>query len=352
MILGAPEGTRTPTGPKSTGFQRVDNTGPLATRDRLPFRHGSKSYVGTSGGFYNIEWPIPASTRQASETLNLPKKRKRAKMSRKGKMRRRMMTSRQPQRPEPQPTAQHNETTSAVSNDHARETQQEQSRWQLIRPYFRDQTLSIFSLIVSVFAAIYAYQQAKIAQQALVIGQRAFVHLENIDHSIVDNWVSELETNGKLMVFNAPRNIGKMIRSKFLFTNAGNTPTKSLQIMIHCDLVGPSRQIDDPFDLLKWNDAKVILRSIGAKQTIAVSNDSCDFKNNDVLLNAQMRVVRVLLAGELTYQDWADPGPIHRTEFGHQLVVNDPGRGNDFTGMSVTTEPIGKHNCTDSDCPK
>ena len=143
-----------------------------------------------------------------------------------------------------------------------------------------------------------------------------------------------------------------MIRSKFSFTNAGNTQTKSLQIMIHCQLVSADRRINDPFDLLKWDDAKIIRRSIGAKQTIVVSNDSCDFKNNDALLNAQMRVVPIFLTGELIYQDWAEPGPVHRTQFGHRLVVNDHGRDNDFTGMSVTTEPVGKHNCTDDDCPK
>jgi len=167
------------------------------------------------------------------------------------------------------------------------------------------------------------YKQADIAEKALVIGQRAFVHLENIDLSALDNWVSESESGGRVTVFNVPRNMGKMIRSKFSFTNAGNTPTKALQIMIHCQLVSADRRINDPFDLLKWDDTKVIHRSIGAKQTIVVSNDSCDFKNNDVLLNAQMRVVPVFLAGELTYQDWAEPGPIHRTQFGHRLVVND-----------------------------
>jgi len=188
--------------------------------------------------------------------------------------------------------------------------------------------------------------------KTLLVGQRAFVHLEGISLEVADNWVSESESNSKITVFNAPRNMGKMIRSKFSLTNAGNTPTKSLSIMIHCQLVGLDRKVVEPFDLLKWNEATVIRRSLGAKQTITVSTESCDFKNNDVLLNAQMSVVPVFLTGEITYEDWIEPGTVHRTQFAHRLVVNDYGRDNGFAGMNVTTEPTGAHNCTDEDCPQ
>jgi hypothetical protein len=52
----------------------------------------------------------------------------------------------------------------------------------------------------------------------------------------------------------------------------------------------------------------VTKRSIGARQTIVISDvDSCNFKNKDVLLNAQMHVVPVFLGGEVTYEDWIRP---------------------------------------------
>jgi len=123
---------------------------------------------------------------------------------------------------------------------------------------------------------------------------------------------------------------------------------------VFCKLVDPQMriQLGDPFDLLKWDDGKVIRRSIGAKQTISVSTETCDFKNSDVLLNAQMHVVPVFLIGDVRYEDWVDPGRPHYTQFAHRLVVNYAGRGDAFEGMNVTTDPIGKHNCADDDCPK
>jgi hypothetical protein len=87
------------------------------------------------------------------------------------------------------------------------------------------------------------------------------------------------------------------------------------------------------------------------KQAIPITNDSCDFKNSDVLLNAQEGAVPVFLTGEIIYQDWIEPGIVHKTQFAHRLIVNDYGHDDKFTGMNVTTEPIGAHNCTDDDCP-
>jgi len=213
-------------------------------------------------------------------------------------------------------------------------------------------SVTAFYALVATFewnAMLTANRQTKIA---LDVSQRAYVHLENIKLAAADNWVSESESKPGITLWNAPRNMGKMIRSTFLFTNAGNTPTRSLEIMLHCELVGPDRTLTEPFDILKWDKTKVIRRSIGAKQTISIFVDSCDFKNSDVLLNAQMHIVPAFLTGEVRYEDWLEPGILHRTQFAHRLVVNDYGRDNNFTGMSVTTEPVGAHNCTDEDCPQ
>jgi hypothetical protein len=211
--------------------------------------------------------------------------------------------------------------------------------------------LSAFvALIASAVAAGFTGWQAFIANHALLAGQRAFVHLESIVQRVDDNWVSNSECNSAVCIYNVPRNEGKMIRSKFSFTNAGNTPTKNAQIFITCKLAGVGTKIEDPFMFLKRD--YVTKRSIGAHQTIDISDvDSCNFKNNDVLLNAQMHVVPVFLVGEVTYEDWIRPRITHRTQFAHQLVVNNMG-SNDFAGMDVTTVPVGKHNCTDDDCPE
>jgi len=253
--------------------------------------------------------------------------------------------------PEAQLSGTQRAEANAAPQDHRSKGHRVQSCWNRSRVYFSNNGMPILALIVSAIAAIYTYKQADIAQTALVLGQRAFVHLEGIDESVADNWVSETESNGKITVFNIPQNRGKMIRSKFSFTNGGNTPTKMLQIMIYCQLVAPQTRLGDPFYLLKWDDAKVVRRSIGAKQTISVSIDTCDFKNSDVLLNAQMQIVPVFLLGYVKYEDWVDQKrPLHRTQFAHRLIVNYAGRGDAFEDMNVTTQPVGKHNCTDDDC--
>jgi hypothetical protein len=204
---------------------------------------------------------------------------------------------------------------------------------------------------VNVGVAFFQWRAAnEIASKAFVSGQRAFVHLEGIDESIADNW--EIETQG-YGVWNAPKNLGKMIHSKFRLTNAGSTPTKNLQAVLHCELVAPQRvtSIRDPFMLLKWNDAEIIKHSIGAHQTVAVSSEGCDFKNPDVLLNAQMQIVPVFLIGYVKYEDWVEPGRIHKTQFAHRLIVHETGKMPGFEGMDIETEPVGSHNCTDEDCP-
>jgi hypothetical protein len=82
--------------------------------------------------------------------------------------------------------------------------------------------LSAFgALIASAFAAGFTGWQASIANHALDAGQRAFVHLESIEQRIADNWVSGSDCNSTVCVYNVPKNEGKMIRSKFSFTNAG-----------------------------------------------------------------------------------------------------------------------------------
>jgi hypothetical protein len=214
------------------------------------------------------------------------------------------------------------------------------------KQHWLDHWVAFLALITAIGAFGAALWQAFIAHEALIAGQRAFVHLETIAHDIADNWT----TDSGCCIWNVPHNEGKMIRSKFLFTNAGNTPTKAASIDITCKLIGPGTRTDDPFELL--NFSYTINRSIGAKQTITIGDiDGCNFKNQDVLLNAQMQVVPVYLVGQIRYEDWIRPGKMHVTQFVHRLVVNDVGKMPGFAGMDVTTVPIGKHNCTDEDCP-
>jgi hypothetical protein len=242
---------------------------------------------------------------------------------------------------------------SLVAPNHQAHAEKSQSWGQIPFAYLKQNSVGLVSGIAAVVAAVYTFVQANISEKALLIGQRAFVHLEGIDHSIADNWDIHIESNGALTLFNAPRNLGKMVRTTFRMTNAGNTPTRNIQVMLHCQLVAHQQvgSLNDPFTLLKWNEADVVRRSIGAHQTLSFTQASCDFKNSDVLLNAQMMIVPVFLIGDVKYEDWIEPGITHHTQFAHRLVVHEVGTMPGFEGMDVTTEPVGKHNCTDEDCP-
>ena len=221
--------------------------------------------------------------------------------------------------------------------------------------------LGLFTIILAFIAAITAgilYITDQTLRKTLLIGQRAFVHLEKISFGVVDKWSSESECNGQLCVYNLPRKVGRVVRTEFYFTNGGNTPTKALKIRIQCQPLGLGTTLVDVFDLFKRDDPRIIERSLGAKQTIPIAVDACEFKDDDTLLNAQMRTVRRLLLGEATYEDWIEPGKRHMTRFAHELVVRNPGDrkaspANDgLSGIVLSSDPIGNNNCTDEDCPE
>jgi hypothetical protein len=202
-----------------------------------------------------------------------------------------------------------------------------------------------------------AAQNNKIAQQALNVGQRAFVHLDKIEFGLTDKWSAPSECNGRICAFNIPRKIGQVERTTFHFTNAGNTPTKTLKINIQCPPLSASdRHPADPFDLFSRTAGNIIERSMGAKQTIPVTPETCEYKDDDTIMNAAMRIVRRFLLGEVTYEDWVEPGKPHVTRFAHELIVNNPGdrtaspANTALTGVVLTTEPVGRNNCTDEDC--
>jgi hypothetical protein len=113
----------------------------------------------------------------------------------------------------------------------------------------------------------------------------------------------------------------------------------------------------DPFSLFKKDDVEFVETSIGAKQTIRISPEKCEIKDDDTLLNAQMHIVRRFLLGDITYEDWVEPGKVHETRFAHELIVKQLGdpkaspANNGLTGAILTSVPIGRNNCTDDDCP-
>jgi hypothetical protein len=228
------------------------------------------------------------------------------------------------------------------------EADDEQSKTKENREGLREKVTLGFVILTTVGV----FWQARILDRSddamhttLYLGQRAFVHLDKIEISTVPSLLFSAETKGNTVIKDV-RNAGKMLRSTFYVTNAGNTPTKEAIIKVRC---GFAAKLKDPYELLRDGEVEAIRTSIGAKQTIAFSVDTCDFANHAI--NYQMRQDPIFLAGEIVYRDYVRPEIVHRTQFGHLLVRSDLGEEGDFTTMTVTTAPIGRHNCTDQDCP-
>jgi hypothetical protein len=224
--------------------------------------------------------------------------------------------------------------------------------WKQVGPFFKREGVGLLSFAAAAAAAAYTYRQADIANEALLIGQRAFVQFDGVDASIAENWESHSERDAKMTFYDPPKDLGKMVHFKFRLTNSGNTPTKTMRIGLRC-FAYPALMIekrDDPFDFFHWEEQRPVIRSLGAHQTIEVSNGSCDITHQETLKLAQMQMIPFLLFGYIKYEDWVEPGKVHRTQFALKLIVQNVGDARTFDGVSVETEPVGRHNCTDQDC--
>lgn len=183
------------------------------------------------------------------------------------------------------------------------------------------------------------------------VGARAFVYFDRAIIEVVDKPVPP-ESNGALTAYNLPSVTHRVVSMNFALTNAGNTPTKNARVVLHCAPVSANElQKDDPFSKLKWDEAVARSEIIGPKQTITVG--PCEFEaTSEIFLNARMGIVPFVLLGEIRYEDrvtfwpWS---PQHVTHFSQQLLVD--AYDEKFGNIRASTTSIGKHNCTDEDCP-
>jgi hypothetical protein len=109
----------------------------------------------------------------------------------------------------------------------------------------------------------------------------------------------------------------------------------------------------DPFERFKWDEKIAHPEVVGPHQTIEVG--PCEFSAEDQsggLMDAQTGVVPIILMGEIRYDDRVNfLGFLtsHVTQFSQKLILTK------FDAKSSTVEAstisIGKHNCSDSECP-
>jgi hypothetical protein len=169
-----------------------------------------------------------------------------------------------------------------------------------------------------------ANQQHNDTLRTLAFSQRAYVF------SDITDWQG---------VPNGPGNI--FIKH---VTNSGNTATRKMMYSIQCKDLPSTTPVNDPFDLFRWNLAKMSPNVIGAHQTKGLFPSdaaSCDITES-VFPQIRGGTITRYEAGQIIYYDYVNTACRHVTEFAEKVVIN-------FGVISAV--PQGNHNCADEDCP-
>src|SRR5205823_2790371 len=92
------------------------------------------------------------------------------------------------------------------------------------------------------------------------------IAFDTVVFNVVDRTLPP-ESNGRITVFNAYNNTQKVVAATFLAMNTGDSAVNS-RSFVAC--VPSGLAITEPFDLFKWDDAKAVSQTIGARQTAAI----------------------------------------------------------------------------------
>jgi hypothetical protein len=184
------------------------------------------------------------------------------------------------------------------------------------------------------------------------VAQRPFVYLDRIEFRVVDR-VLPPEKAPNVVIWNAYNNTKKVVAVTFFATNSGNTPTSNLRAFVDCHHIGPKEPAgtlapptDDPFVGFRWDDAGAKANVIGPHQTTDIGQ--CDLSDENIL-NSHMGIDRTVFRGELRYDEMIDPGASpHAVQFERELVV----LRREFESFAAETRAVGRHNCTDANCPR
>jgi hypothetical protein len=68
---------------------------------------------------------------------------------------------------------------------------------------------------VTTISTVFLYRTDTSVRKTLILGQRAFVHLENITISAAPYWTAEPHVSGNVIVHEAPENKGQYLRTVF-----------------------------------------------------------------------------------------------------------------------------------------
>jgi hypothetical protein len=136
----------------------------------------------------------------------------------------------------------------------------------------------------------------------------------------------------------------KLARLIINIVNAGNTPTANLHQFFRCAVSSDSLQ--EPFALYqpKGDNSALV---IGPKGTATAV---CDFTMDQLSEMANGKLHGYVL-GEIAYKDIIDEkGTLHRTQLSQE--VSEPFSLDDPSKVLFNLSSVGKHNCTDDECPE
>jgi hypothetical protein len=223
--------------------------------------------------------------------------------------------------------------------------QKQNRRYTKIHEYFSEVGNWVGFLTLLAVAAYTA-----ITSGLFFVGYRAIVYFERAIIKIAEEPVPP-ESNGQITLFNGPWVTHKVVRIDFALTNAGNTATQNMRVILDCRRLGFGElQRTDPFVHFKWDDKKAHPEIIGPKQTIQIG--PCEAEATAAsLLDAQTGIVPIILMGEIRYEDRVGVGKWakHVTQFSQRLIIShfNPDAGE----IVATTQSIGNHNCADDCAP-
>ena len=176
-------------------------------------------------------------------------------------------------------------------------------------------------------AAWYTFRQWVTARDTLVVSQRAFVTVGNI------NVIMSVGDDQKLNYLNVDIPV----------QNSGNTRTRDLQVLFKCRT--STQDLVEPWGLLHQEKIEHLPQVLGPH---ADGHVYCPFTNDDVSRMKSGSLFGYVL-GEMTYYDIFNPNDRHITQIARKVVILNYTETPPFVVSSFTS--VGQHNCADEDCP-
>jgi hypothetical protein len=205
--------------------------------------------------------------------------------------------------------------------------------------------LTVALLIVGGTQAFIYWRQAGIMQtQADIAAKQVSISAATERANVI------FEDVKVLSVDTSPATSGKVVGVFFYVSNSGNTQTKDFRAISYCKPLPARDTTEEPFSLFVWDDKLAVSNLIGPKQKKDIG--ACNVML-DQLPQIQAGDVVMYLLAEVRYKDRIDPNRPHKSRMSEQLFVsgvhtNDKG----IAEFVHSTEPKGRNNCADEDCPE